>query len=240
MFRRKSSGSHAPRERVSWNKTDFRTDSHAHVTLHVSVWVEIDKAKELGYGKFVTLHVSVWVEIHVFQLAHKIISSRSTWACELKSPTQIYLCHCYGHAPRERVSWNSWQQDKIQNISVTLHVSVWVEIKIFTIFTSAEMVTLHVSVWVEIKYYGSSCTCGIVTLHVSVWVEISSLPPTVWIFQSHAPRERVSWNAKKLENYQTSRVTLHVSVWVEMWHWLYCNRYWRSRSTWACELKFTR
>ena len=33
--------SHAPRERVSWNWAVMTRDQHDHVTLHVSVWVEI-------------------------------------------------------------------------------------------------------------------------------------------------------------------------------------------------------
>ena len=33
-----------------------------------------------------------------------------------------------GHAPRERVSWNCYDKKKISNATVTLHVSVWVEI----------------------------------------------------------------------------------------------------------------
>ena len=78
-------GSHAPRERVSWNADCVVTISSALVTLHVSVWVEIPQyscnvATFLGHAprervswnpkigfaitnSVVTLHVSVWVEI---------------------------------------------------------------------------------------------------------------------------------------------------------------------------------
>ena len=54
----------------------------------------------------------------------------------------------------------------------------------------------------------------------------------------HAPRERVSWNFAKLHILFHKKVTLHVSVWVEITH--FSNNYivTRSRSTWACELKF--
>ena len=34
--------------------------------------------------------------------------------------------------------------------------------------------------------------------------------------ESHAPRERVSWNELKVPMQKASEVTLHVSVWVEM------------------------
>ena len=55
---------HAPRERVSWNSASTRcVTTELHVTLHVSVWVEIELFMCcLGNG-IVTLHVSVWVEM---------------------------------------------------------------------------------------------------------------------------------------------------------------------------------
>ena len=55
-----------------------------------------------------------------------------------------------GHAPRERVSWNMEKRENLENIDVTLHVSVWVEIPAVIDVSSATVVTLHVSVWVEI------------------------------------------------------------------------------------------
>ena len=36
------------------------------------------------------------------------------------------------------------------------------------------------------------------------------------MIQSHAPRERVSWNCSRFICESYSRVTLHVSVWVEI------------------------
>ncbi len=78
-----------------------------------------------------------------------------------------------------------------------------------------------------------------VTLHVSVWVEISdgsrmTCPPS-----GHAPRERVSWNPSIANILCSSHVTLHVSVWVEILYDCYVVNAVRSRSTWACELKFS-
>ena len=54
---------HAPRERVSWNFCTATEICTTHVTLHVSVWVEIEKFCYKGRKYRVTLHVSVWVEI---------------------------------------------------------------------------------------------------------------------------------------------------------------------------------
>ena len=189
----------------------------AEVTLHVSVWVEMNWkflckrrarsrstwACELKCFKYiiwqselkVTLHVSVWVEILFAFFIFSPFLSRSTWACELK------CCTCY-----------SWQW----GYRVTLHVSVWVEIQNLLTHVNNIFVTLHVSVWVEIvvdlfaraiaesrstwacelKFMLIACLlCAfIVTLHVSVWVEMiySLILPIAYL------------------------VTLHVSVWVEM------------------------
>ena len=54
---------HAPRERVSWNQSPIPLEVFQYpVTLHVSVWVEIDKSDSFINDT----------------------KSRSTWACELK------------------------------------------------------------------------------------------------------------------------------------------------------------
>ena len=77
--------SHAPRERVSWNCSDDRTEN---------MWVESRStwACELKCQRFVLTTWKNW--------------SRSTWACELKCKI-VMLCHSFfRHAPRERVSWN--------------------------------------------------------------------------------------------------------------------------------------
>ena len=143
------------------------------VTLHVSVWVEIFIGFYSNFFALVTLHVSVWVEIYknVGDLVR--LTSRSTWACELKcnfdaiqtilhKSRSTWACELkfYGrakryedstsHAPRERVSWNTKAAEYFGYDWVTLHVSVWVEI-------------CRESVW------------------ASSWT-------------GHAPRERVSWN----------------------------------------------
>ena len=143
--------------------------------------------------------------------------SRSTWACELKlTITNKFTA----------------------NTKVTLHVSVWVEMNMFLVGLEKSIVTLHVSVWVEILVICTSCKTAI----------------------RHAPRERVSWNCQQKSSYRLYQVTLHVSVWVEIFiftliKWTCCHAprervSWntpyfgttptstRSRSTWACELKW--
>ena len=188
--------SHAPRERVSWNNIKLHFKSKQSVTLHVSVWVEMPWS----------------VSTTTFN------TSRSTWACELKFDNEVienstishaprervswnvnsctFFSFPVGHAPRERVSWNAHQWCLVGSPMVTLHVSVWVEIRIcITYHAGITVVTLHVSVWVEIIFWiicmflnvsRSTWACELkckiistsvdfngVTLHVSVWVEIS-------------------------------------------------------------------
>ena len=122
---------------------------------------------------------------------------------------------------------------------VTLHVSVWVEIK--------------VKKWREVNYNGhaprervswNSTFCEICcqgdTESRSTWAcELKCNVRMEWLWtHSHAPRERVSWNMRAFTELKNLLVTLHVSVWVEIVSRalpLYLNT---SRSTWACELKF--
>ena len=148
-------------------------------------------------------------------LHHQGIWSRSTWACELKLTCSPIADILSSHAPRERVSWNLTVKAWISLLSVTLHVSVWVEISIKV----AGNGTLQESrsTWAcELK-------CTVVSSHRN--------------WYSHAPRERVSWNWF-CRNFQNQRyVTLHVSVWVEITLNCTLNQNIRSRSTWACELK---
>ena len=78
-------------------------------------------------------------------------TSRSTWACELKYTDSTNYYNAGSHAPRERVSWNKKQQVNAGEQEVTLHVSVWVEMKSAAMQDLPLQVTLHVSVWVEMK-----------------------------------------------------------------------------------------
>ena len=188
--------------------------------------------------------------------------SRSTWACELKCFSSCCTRYSVSHAPRERVSWNdrdkkpcdigyrhaprervSWNILWISSGSVIFSHAPRERVSWNCRYTSAVFtnlghaprervswnsiimkylwdlfVTLHVSVWVEIDSRGQTGKVSKVTLHVSVWVEIEKLWNDAEKQKRHAPRERVSWN-------KNTYITLH---WYKM-----------SRSTWACELKFS-
>ena len=142
---------HAPRERVSWNRSEIGDRQRCQVTLHVSVWVEISSlsfavwvfksrstwACELkctinnliAEKIHVTLHVSVWVEIVlrcslITATACHAPRERVSWNFGLDFLVSLMFCH----APRERVSWNLTVRLSSRLQNVTLHVSVWVEI----------------------------------------------------------------------------------------------------------------
>ena len=141
---------HAPRERVSWNRRFLNEDvlEERHAPRERVSWNS--RFHHETTRQLVTLHVSVWVEIYYQPWAMGIYRSRSTWACELKSEDYCKGRHCKlsrstwacelkfsmgtirvhpsRHAPRERVSWNCWYCKHAVPKSVTLHVSVWVEI----------------------------------------------------------------------------------------------------------------
>ena len=166
----------------------------------MSVWVEIMRILQQQFEQLVTLHVSVWVEIPFTHNNTIRPMSRSTWACELKYSV-ILKKHIpmRSHAPRERVSWNAYDLAKGKfEESVTLHVSVWVEIHNTVCVHNRRGVTLHVSVWVEITNTLLEHIHITVTLHVSVWVEIVFNCDFKLVYYRHAPRERVSWNASSL------------------------------------------
>ena len=167
---------HAPRERVSWNKEPEKPDC---------------------YPKGVTLHVSVWVEMQ------KLVIERIKTRCHApRERVSWNIIKVYkqnkkkGHAPRERVSWNIVDGCRVTTEDVTLHVSVWVEI--FNA-SSTTIEGVSRSTWAcelkldsvllsfslnrhapreRVSWNNSEFPTTItiwVTLHVSVWVEI-------WIF----------------------------------------------------------
>ena len=145
-----------------------------------------------------------------------------------------------GHAPRERVSWN-FQIDHLEYIlQVTLHVSVWVEIFLFE--AAIAVATRHaprerVSWNVDALPSSPVVTCHAPRERVS-WN--SKLKRISLFVKCHAPRERVSWNrACRPSCYLWCKVTLHVSVWVEIYHEQLRHSACWSRSTWACELKWS-
>ena len=188
----------------------------------------------------VTLHVSVWVEIQWMFLSGIALLSRSTWACELKLSTKIILptlsivtlhvsvwveiavlieieplLAC--HAPRERVSWNaelihkirkhfshaprervSWNRESTQRIFTRMSRSTW----------ACELKFKDLSIWVNALMTSRSTWACELKCHIEFTDEK--------LLKSHAPRERVSWNLDILAMKSVYSVTLHVSVWVEI------------------------
>ena len=150
----------------------------------------------LSHGSVVTLHVSVWVEIQRPLKLYDKIWSRSTWACELKSLVSGVFHVLNSHAPRERVSWNltmlnNWRNERSH--APRERVS-WNDFLKGVVTDSG--VTLHVSVWVEIKI---EVTINFIVPRHAPRERVSwnLLPVGVFICgASHAPRERVSWNYK--------------------------------------------
>ena len=189
------------------------------VTLHVSVWVEIFVLWIYLLFYIVTLHVSVWVEI-IWKNIYKsfCITSRSTWACELKCINMFWTqITSPSHAPRERVSWN---------LDCPFFLSAKNESR---------------STWAcELKL-----RCMPIPLarqshapreRVS-WNPWSPAPAPHGL--RHAPRERVSWNWLKhsrLDNIITSRSTWACEL--KLYLPPSVSSTWWSRSTWACELKY--
>ena len=128
----------------------------------------------------------------------KTIVSRSTWACELKLWCCLWHTRYPCHAPRERVSWNLEIIRRRFCKRVTLHVSVWVEICNFLL---CEVFRQSRSTWACELKYGNIHQNMFSFLSRSTWAcELKSprLPVITTTCPSHAPRERVSWNASVL------------------------------------------
>ncbi len=158
------------------------------------------------------------------------------------------------------MSWNFLVRVIAYKFEVTLHVSVWVEIKIVA---TLQLFKQSRSTWACELKFTISLNFVSSALSRSTWAcELKCIICTVcschW---SHAPRERVSWNLYTRSKGDTCKVTLHVSVWVEMFLHVYVTIFWYvtlhvsvwveillipynqqlfwSRSTWACELKYS-
>ena len=145
------------------------------------------------------------------------------------------------HAPRERVSWNPIT---MRWILLTLISHAPRERVSWNIILSPLWIILYrhaprerVS-WND--FLKGVVTDSGVTLHVSVWVEISFNLFPYEQGSGHAPRERVSWNHHQSSQSLLAIVTLHVSVWVEILVMILLAVLLQSRSTWACELKWSK
>ena len=159
--------------------------------------------------------MSVWVEIGLFLELPLTISSRSTWACELKC-SGLFLLLCF--AP-SRSTWACELKflKQARKAKIVQSRSTWAcELKCST-HSANRGKSASRSTWAcELKYTNS-------VLALCVY--------------RHAPRERVSWNSPYVNNFKSPCVTLHVSVWVEILVISTGCKTAMSRSTWACELK---
>ena len=163
----------------------------------------------------------------------------SVWVEIISNLTVIKFWLC--HAPRERVSWNPLFALKISFLLMSR--STWacelksdMTIKQLREFGHAprERVSWNSMIESEVNRKWSHAPRERVS-----WNPIN-VPIKDRTATSHAPRERVSWNrACRPSCYLWCKVTLHVSVWVEIYHEQLRHSACWSRSTWACELKWS-
>ena len=235
--------SHAPRERVSWNflVSIYSINKAGHAPRERVSWNFL-----CGFVLcLLVLSRSTWACELKSASAAKLSETnghapreRVSWNCQLK----VFAGVTPGHAPRERVSWNpvnatsrlhserhaprervSWNfmycPKNRTKVKVTLHVSVWVEMK----FLRERLLPLPRHAPRE----RVSWNCG----------GGDFFSPSF----RHAPRERVSWNFHFLfhdRHVSQSRSTWACELkWDNQKEWFEKNT---SRSTWACELKLHR
>ena len=201
---------------MSWNKTRTVNNLIAEkVTLHVSVWVEIKNARII----FNTISSrSTWaceLKLNRSWPIRNWNSSRSTWACELKFDKSDSFINDTSHAPRERVSWNflSWN-NFLSDYSHAPRERVSWNLKWKTL-RKRKQVTLHVSVWVEMLRMSANS---------SMWSSRST-----WACEL---KFNVRWNYMIVS---MSRSTWACELKFFKQCMLFCTV--SSRSTWACELK---
>ena len=120
--------SHAPRERVSWNTftSSPSLKQSRHAPRERVSWNRLKLANFCRVRRHAPRERVSW-NFHECGGDIQAVQSRSTWACELKSPNRLAMIVALRHAPRERVSWNLLPSPVAMATWVTLHVSVWVE-----------------------------------------------------------------------------------------------------------------
>ena len=166
------------------------------VTLHVSVWVEMTLtawqcltvmsrstwACELKWKYWYFVYSnnksrSTWaceLKSITYDDDSKNFLSRSTWACELKCLTNCICVIWCSHAPRERVSWNSFK-----NVFHLLEIS----------HAPRERVS-----WNRTQMCGRKASASRSTWACELKLWWLRTPNTG---NGHAPRERVSWNLSR-------------------------------------------
>ena len=98
---------HAPRERVSWNLiiSASRKTAIRHAPRERVSWNSAYRCRSIGL--FVTLHVSVWVEINIsFLIIDTMAGHAPRERVSWNLPVLVVIRTAKRHAPRERVSWN--------------------------------------------------------------------------------------------------------------------------------------
>ena len=141
--------------------------------------------------------MSVWVEmiysliLPIAYLSHAP-RERVSWNAYIRRYDEEIM----RHAPRERVSWNNQDSRGERVAYVTLHVSVWVEIIVLGL---AKFKSMSRSTWAcELKFDKSDSFINDTKSHAprervswNAFFTIFVLPVAC-----HAPRERVSWNSR--------------------------------------------
>ena len=131
LYKRKPAGQPL-REAVSWNVSPVYVFSVEPVSLFVRLWVEITLDSKYRLKNTVSLFVRLWVEMQINVTEYMIISSASSWGCELKWLLR-YLSLSYFP------SASSWgcelkfflHHPACRNYSVSLFVRLWVEIMVW-------------------------------------------------------------------------------------------------------------
>ena len=98
---------HAPRERVSWNRSWPQKKWLQGKSR--STWACELKSSRTSSALSSRMSRSTWaceLKFRYENAKNTCDMSRSTWACELKLSRFQWHNKCSSHAPRERVSWN--------------------------------------------------------------------------------------------------------------------------------------
>ena len=187
------------------------------VILLVRMWVEMINRPNLVINVSVILLVRMWVEISNTIVSSNLISSSSSWGCELKCcwPSWsdirrkvillvrmwveieiliLYFHRILRHPPREDVSWNNSPSVCVSE-PPTSSSSWGCELKYLEPMIWAIRITviLLVRMWVEID---KNLRNGVMAASSSSWGCELKYPVFVCVGRAgcHPPREDVSWN----------------------------------------------
>ena len=169
---------------------------------------------------YVSLFVRLWVEItQTSDSPSGVISSASSWGCELKLDRLKQNAWLICQPLREAVSWNIlFCCVTSRELSVSLFVRLWVEIRKGRTGRMLRTVSLFVRLWVEMSTCKQFIKENLVSLFVRLWVEII-ISSIHWFRPSSAS----SWGCElKYDLYTLDGTFVDTSA-----------------SSWGCELKYT-